>query len=50
MDNKLVDIVFCLFMLSENLYLWSVRKQLDERLEDLRKVLEGADDECPGQQ
>lgn len=39
MNERLVDILFCLVMFSECLYLWYVREQIDDLVEDLRDLL-----------
>ena len=39
----MTEIVFCLIMLSECLYLWSITRQLDAILSELRELLKGSE-------
>lgn len=39
MNDNLIEMLFCLFMFSEALYLWYVRRQLDDVLDELYDLL-----------
>ena len=37
----MLEIIFCLFMLSQCLYHWWITKQLDQVLKDIQELLRG---------